>query len=104
MSDIVWAVNPERDTFIDVQRRMRRHAEEIVAGQSTMLTFAAPGADEKLQMGAALRRDLLLIFKEAVNNAFAAWKQSCRNIRRNCGKRWASPFLIRSQKIANLPS
>ena len=69
MSDIVWAINPERDTLIDLVRRMRGHAEEVVAGKATALLFSTAGADDNQQIGAALRRDLFLIFKEAVNNA-----------------------------------
>ena len=67
MSDIVWAVNPERDRLADLVRRMRRHAEELFATRGVALTFRAPAED--LTLGAAVRRDVFLIFKEAVNNA-----------------------------------
>src|SRR5207237_3789685 len=46
MSDIVWAINPERDTLIDLVRRMRGHAEEVVAGKATALLFSTAGADD----------------------------------------------------------
>ena len=69
MSDIVWAINPERDSLPDLQRRMRRHAEEVFAAGSATLSFSASGTDENLKLGPVLRRDLFLIFKEAVNNA-----------------------------------
>jgi signal transduction histidine kinase len=29
MSDIVWAIDPERDSLLDLTRRMRRHADEV---------------------------------------------------------------------------
>jgi two-component sensor histidine kinase/streptogramin lyase len=69
MSDIVWAINPERDSLLDLTRKMRQHADEIFTLRDIDLTFHAPGAKESLRLGADVRRDLLLIFKEAVNNA-----------------------------------
>ena len=69
MSDIVWAINPERDSVIDLLRRMRRHAEEVFASELIKLEFLAPPSGDHLKLGPVLRRDLFLIFKEAVNNA-----------------------------------
>ena len=69
MSDIVWAINPTRDSLLDVVRRMRRHAEEVFAAGNVSLAFAAPETDGTLRVGISVRRDLFLIFKEAVNNA-----------------------------------
>jgi signal transduction histidine kinase/ligand-binding sensor domain-containing protein len=69
MSDIVWAINPKRDSLLDVVRRMRRHAEEVFAAGNVSLTFTAPETDGTLRVGISMRRDLFLIFKEAVNNA-----------------------------------
>ncbi|MGE5815792.1 MAG: two-component regulator propeller domain-containing protein, partial [Acidobacteriota bacterium] len=69
MSDIVWAINPSRESLRDLIRRMRRHAEEIFTLRDIELRFAAPGAQDSLKLGMHERRDLLLIFKEAVNNA-----------------------------------
>jgi signal transduction histidine kinase len=69
MSDIVWAINPKRDSLLDVVRRMRRHAEEVFAAGNVNLAFKAPETDGTLRVGISMRRDLFLIFKEAVNNA-----------------------------------
>lgn len=67
MNDIVWAIAPEHDSLLDLTRRMRQHAEEVFALRDIDLDFNASVADLKLSVG--MRRDLLLIFKEAVNNA-----------------------------------
>jgi signal transduction histidine kinase len=67
MNDIVWAISPEHDSLIDLTRRMRRHAEEVFALRDVELEFNAPDSDLRLSIG--VRRDVLLIFKEAVNNA-----------------------------------
>lgn len=69
MSDIVWAIDPERDSLLDLTRRMRRHADEVFTLRDIELNFNAPTAKESLRLGVDVRRDLLLIFKEAVNNA-----------------------------------
>ena len=69
MSDIVWAINPRRDRLLDLVRRMRQHAEELFALRDIELAFDAASAEQNLGVGIDVRRDLLLIFKEAVNNA-----------------------------------
>ncbi|HQU85833.1 MAG TPA: two-component regulator propeller domain-containing protein [Pyrinomonadaceae bacterium] len=67
MNDIVWAIAPEHDSLSDLTRRMRSFAEEIFALSDIDLEFKTDATDLKLSVG--VRRDLLLIFKEAVNNA-----------------------------------
>jgi signal transduction histidine kinase len=69
MSDIVWAANPHRDRLVHLVRRMRQHAEEIFTTQGIALTFLAPGEDQDMRLGVDVRRDIFLIFKEALNNA-----------------------------------
>ncbi|HTM24670.1 MAG TPA: two-component regulator propeller domain-containing protein [Vicinamibacterales bacterium] len=69
MSDIVWAINPKRDHLIDLVRRMRREAEDLCAARDIMLTFHAPEEERDLRLGVDIRRDLFLIFKEAINNS-----------------------------------
>ena len=68
MSDIVWAINPERESLGDLIRRMRAHGEEVFTQREIDFRFTAPGAHDTLRLGVDTRRDLLLIFKEAVNN------------------------------------
>ena len=43
MSDIVWAINPKRDSLLDLTRRMRQHAEEVFTLRDIELRFDAPG-------------------------------------------------------------
>ena len=69
MNDIVWAIAPEHDSLLDLTRRMRQHAEEIFALRDIDLSFDAPAAETDLKLSVGVRRDVLLIFKEAVNNA-----------------------------------
>ena len=68
MGDIVWAINPKKDSLIGLTRRMRQYAEEILERRDICLEFNAPIVEPDPKLGANLRRDLYLIFKEAVNN------------------------------------
>jgi len=68
MSDIVWAVNPKRDQLSDLTQRMRRFADDILGARDIELHFHAPEPGRDLKVGADLRREVFLIFKETVNN------------------------------------
>jgi len=78
MNDIVWAISPEHESLVDLTRRMRRHAEEVFAFRDIDLDFTAPTADSDLKLSVGARHDLLLIFKEVINNA--ARHSSCTKI------------------------
>ena len=41
MSDIVWAINPERDSLLDLKRRMRLFADEIFSPRDIAFRFDA---------------------------------------------------------------
>ena len=68
MSDIVWAVNPKRDRAADLVQRMRRFAGDTLTSRGIALRFRAPEGGQDRRLGLELRRQVYLIFKEAVNN------------------------------------
>jgi ligand-binding sensor domain-containing protein/signal transduction histidine kinase len=68
MSDIVWAINPRNDHLSDLARKMRRFASEILPGRNVEFDFHAPASERDLRLGADVRRQIFLIFKEAINN------------------------------------
>jgi signal transduction histidine kinase len=68
MSDIVWAINPQRDSLLDLVQRMRRFANDVLGARGIAFTFQAPATDDHLRLGVDVRRHVFLIFKEAVNN------------------------------------
>ena len=68
MSDIVWAINPKKDSLRDLTRRMRAFATDIFTSHNIDLEFQPHSADLDLKLGANVRRTVYLIFKEAVNN------------------------------------
>lgn len=68
MSDIVWAINPKRDRLRDLTQRMRRFAEDAFNARHIEFRFRAPSPEQDLALGADLRREVFLIFKESVHN------------------------------------
>jgi signal transduction histidine kinase len=68
MSDIVWAINPERDHLSDLIQRMRHFSEELLDARDIDYQFTVPENLKDISLGADLRREIYLIFKECVNN------------------------------------
>lgn len=69
LSDIVWMINPNKDHLSDLTRRMRRFASETLSARNIEFQFATPGSEAELRLGAESRRELFLLFKEAINNS-----------------------------------
>ncbi len=67
MSDIVWAINPERDSLHDLLQRMRSLASEMTEFADIGLRYTS-SVDTDVPVGADLRREIYLIFKETINN------------------------------------
>jgi signal transduction histidine kinase len=68
MSDIVWAINPDHDRLSNLVYRMRRFATDVLGGQGIALQFRSTVADHDLRIGANMRRQIYLIFKEGIHN------------------------------------
>ena len=68
MSDIVWAINPQQDHLSDLVRRMRRLASEALPARGIEFDFNAPLTGLELRLGADIRRQVFLMFKETINN------------------------------------
>ncbi|HJQ68342.1 MAG TPA: GAF domain-containing sensor histidine kinase [Blastocatellia bacterium] len=68
MSDIVWAINPQKDNLSDLSQRIRRFASDIFTPSGVGFRYRAPGPEQDVQLGANIRREVFLIFKESVNN------------------------------------
>ena len=77
MSDIVWAVNPQRDHLSDLTHRMRRFAEDLLDARDIDFTIRSSLDQKDMRLGADLRREVYLIFKECVNNLVK--HSDCRN-------------------------
>lgn len=68
MSDIVWAINPQKEHLKDLVQRMRRFSSDLLTGRDISLRFHAPETEQEVKLGADMRREAFLIFKESVNN------------------------------------
>ncbi len=84
MSDIVWAINPENDSFEKMLGRMQNLAAELCVAKNIQLHFTADEKLNQLQLSMEQRRNIYLIFKEALNNALKY--SGCANIRIDLGK------------------
>jgi signal transduction histidine kinase/ligand-binding sensor domain-containing protein len=68
MGDIVWAVNPKRDYVGDLVHRMRHFATEILSNRNIVFDFRAAEMAHDKELRTDKRRQIFLIFKEALNN------------------------------------
>jgi len=68
MGDIVWAINPRKDSLQELIKRMRRFAADIFFASGIKFRFETPEIVDAVAMGANIRREVFVIFKEAVNN------------------------------------
>lgn len=69
MSDIVWSINPGNDSVEQVVSRMKEFAAEILEPLEISYTFDIDTSIVHLKLDVEKRKNLFLIFKEAVNNA-----------------------------------
>ncbi len=69
LGDIVWSVDPRRDTLQDVIRRLVHFGEEMCDARGIAFETAIAHDLDKLSISLERRRDLLLLFKEAITNA-----------------------------------
>ena len=69
MSDIVWSINPRNDTLEQVAAKMKEFAAEILEPKEITYTFSIDESIVGLKLDVEKRKNIFLIFKEAVNNA-----------------------------------
>jgi len=68
MSDIVWAINPQKDHLSDLAQRMRSLASDMLMAAHIAFRFTGPDSETDIPLGANLRREVFLVFKESINN------------------------------------
>jgi two-component system, NarL family, sensor histidine kinase UhpB len=68
MSDIVWMIKPGESEAGSLKQRMERFAYEICGSKNIIATLQIDEL-EKLRLTMEQRKNLYLIFKEAINNA-----------------------------------
>jgi signal transduction histidine kinase len=79
MSDIIWSINPQNDTLGMIVLHMKEFAAEILEPKNIGFQFTGTGNLEDLKIEVVARKNLFLIYKEAINNA--AKYSHCTEIR-----------------------
>jgi len=67
--DMVWSVDPRRDDLASLAVRIRNYASEMLEAQGVVWSLDGARSAERVAMSAETRRQLYLIFKEAIRNA-----------------------------------
>ena len=78
MSDIVWAIHPQNDTVEQMIARMKEFTAELLDPLNINYTFRDDGGLSDVKLDIKTRKDIYLLFKEAVNNA--AKYSRCSNV------------------------
>lgn len=68
MNDIVWSINTKNDDFDKVFVRMREHAYQLLEAKGYTLHFDFDENLHRTRLAMEKRRDLYLLYKEALNN------------------------------------
>jgi signal transduction histidine kinase len=69
MSDIVWSINPAKDKLYFLTQRMREFASDMLMARNIQFEFKTSNLEYETRIGAEVRRQVFLIFKECVHNA-----------------------------------
>ena len=69
MDGVVWAINPEHDSFDELANYLSSYAQEFLSAADIRCRLIFPVDLPEVQLSAQLRHNLLLAFKEALNNA-----------------------------------
>ncbi len=68
MSDIVWAINPDNDPIDQTFVKMKEFAAGILEPAGIALNFKSGENMADTKLGAEERKNIYLVFKEAINN------------------------------------
>lgn len=69
MQDTVWTINPKNDNVEKLFERMRSFASQYLADAGIPLDFVIDAELKKVNLTMEQRKNIYLIFKEAINNA-----------------------------------
>jgi ligand-binding sensor domain-containing protein/two-component sensor histidine kinase len=68
LDDIIWSVDASHDTLEETVARMRRYAAELFDSANISYELYLDPAFERRRLSMEQRRDIYLLYKEAVNN------------------------------------
>jgi len=90
MSDIVWNINTSNDRFDNVINRMRAFAIEILEPSGCVIHFKTSENLKAISLDMVKRKNLYMLFKEAINNV--AKYAECQNV-------WIDIVLEKNKKL-----
>lgn len=92
MSDIVWLVNPKRDSLYDLILRLEDNYSEILSQTNVSFTSENLRSLERVSLSMEHRQHLYLIFKEGINNAITHGE--CSEIKLNANVRGKTLYMV----------
>lgn len=69
LNDIVWLVNPEQDSLLKLVQRLEEYAFEMAEVRNMQVQIQLPANIGQLSLPMNIRRNIFLLFKEAINNS-----------------------------------
>lgn len=78
MSDIVWVVNPKRDSLNDLILRLKDYYADLFSVMNISFKTTFPEDIEELKLPMEFKQNLYLLLKEAINNAIK--HSNCKRI------------------------
>jgi hypothetical protein len=69
IGDIVWAINPQNDTFEKMMLRLKAYATSVSAPLNIAVKFESEPDLHRINLNMQQRNNIYLICKEAINNA-----------------------------------
>jgi signal transduction histidine kinase len=78
MSDIVWSINPNNESFEQLQNRMQAFAAMMLTPHDIHYDFSDDKEIKKLRLSSEERKNIFLIYKEAIHNIVKY--AECKNV------------------------
>lgn len=69
LSDIVWAINPGNDSLPELLQRLEEYAVEMATVKNIEFSVTGTEVTHEIKLPMNHRKNIYLIFKEAINNA-----------------------------------
>ena len=68
LGESIWAIDPRRDDLRSLATRIRRFAGDLLESRGIVWSLQAPADAEEVKLSPVERRQLYLVFKEALHN------------------------------------
>lgn len=69
IGDFIWSMKPGKDEFLNIRERIKNYAAEILNAKNIQFKISVTKKADELLVDFDIRKNVLLIAKEAINNA-----------------------------------